>query len=93
MKVDVCGIDFEIKEVDSNSRIDSYMGRCDTKMGTITINKDMPGKIKQTTLVHEWLHAVLDCGGYAEESGNEKLISFLQGELYRAGFRPIIKEV
>ena len=85
--VDVCGIPFKVVEVDSNSRADMSMGRSDCKTATITLNRDMPKEVKQSTLIHEWIHAVLDCAGFGEYSNDEKLVCALQNELYRAGFR------
>jgi len=87
MIVDVCGIPFEVKEVESNSRTDCSMGRSDSKMAIITLNKEMPKEVKDSTLIHEWIHAVLDCCGMGEYSNDEKLVCVLQNELYRAGFR------
>lgn len=87
LEVNVCGVPFNVKEVPSNSRIDVTMGRSDSKLCEITINADMPDKMKESVLIHEWLHAVLDCSGLAEFSENEILVSCLQNELYRAGFR------
>lgn len=84
---DVCGIPFEVKEVESNSRDDAAMGRCDGKLCVITINKEMPEKMKETVLIHEWVHGVLECSGLGEFSSNETLVCSLQNELYRAGFR------
>lgn len=86
MIVDVCGIPFEVKEIESNSRMDVSMGRSDSKMAIITINKEMPKEMKESVLIHEWIHSVLDCCGM-EESNNEKLVCALQNELYRQGFR------
>lgn len=86
MKVDVCGIEYEVKEIESNSRTDTYMGRSDSKMNLITINKDMPEQQKAQTLVHEWLHCVLD--NYCmDETNNEILVQTLASELYRTGYR------
>lgn len=88
--VDVCGIKFEVKEVESNARDDGAMGRSDSKMALITLNKEMPKEVKESTLIHEWLHSVLDCVGMGEFN-NEKLVCALQNELYRNGFR--VKEI
>lgn len=90
MKIDVCGITFEVKEVESNSRFDTAMGRSDSKLGVITISKEMPKDMKDSVLIHEWIHSVLDCGGLGDITNNETLVCLLQNELYRAGFR--IKE-
>ena len=91
--VDVCGIPFELKEIESNGRDDGAMGRCDAKMGVISINKEQPVAIKECTLIHEWLHGVLDNNGLPEQSGNETLICVLAAELYRNGFRIKQKEM
>lgn len=88
--IDVCGIKFEVKEVESNARDDGAMGRSDSKMALITLNKDMPKEVKESTLIHEWIHAVLDCTGMGEFN-NEQLVCALQNELYRSGFR--VKEI
>ena len=85
--IDVCGVRFLYKEIESNGRGDVSMGRSDSKMAVITINEDMPKEMKESTLIHEWIHAVLDCAGMGEYSGDEKLVCALQNELYRAGFR------
>lgn len=63
------------------------MGRCDSKMSLITINADMTKEMKESTLIHEWLHATLDLQGMGDLSSNEQLISVLGNELYRAGFK------
>ena len=85
--IDVCGVPFNLREVESNGRGDGSMGRCDIKMAEITINKDMPEDVKDQTLVHEWLHGVLETNGLPEQSGNETLVCVLSAELYRNGFR------
>ena len=38
--VDICGIPYEVVEVESNCRTDMSMGRSDSKTATITINRD-----------------------------------------------------
>ena len=56
MKVDVCGLDYELKVLDSNSRVDDFMGRSDPKLNLITINKDMPNIDVPFTMCHELSH-------------------------------------
>ena len=87
IRVDICGIPYQVIEVDSNCRADMSMGRADSKTATITINRDMPKEVKESSLIHEWIHSVLDCTGFGEYSNDEKLVCALQNELYRAGFR------
>lgn len=85
--VNVCGVPFRYIEQISTDRIDGFMGRCDSKMSYITINADMTKEAKESTLIHEWLHATLDLQGMGDLSNNEQLISVLANELYRAGFK------
>jgi Zn-dependent peptidase ImmA (M78 family) len=85
--IDVCGIPFEVKEIEPNNRADDFMGREDSVSCIITINVRMTREMKQSTLIHEWIHSILDTMGFGEISGNENLVSVLQNELYRAGFR------
>ena len=85
--IDVCGVPFNLREVESNGRGDGSMGRSDIKMAEITLNKEMPAAVKDQTLIHEWLHGVLETNGLPEQSGNETLVCVLAAELYRNGFR------
>ena len=87
MTNDVCGVPFELKETESNGREDPSMGICDSKLAIIKINKEMSEPMKESVLIHEWLHGVLDANGLGELSGKENLVCVLQTELYRNGFR------
>ena len=87
--VNICGIRYEIKHIEPNSREDTFMGRTDPQKAIITINKTMSKNIQEQVLIHEWLHAVL--GNYClEETNNEIMVQTLASELYRNGFK--IKE-
>lgn len=90
--VDVCGVPFLLKEFEPNCRADNNMGRSDSAQAVISINRDMPKEMKDSVIIHEWLHSVFDCSGFGDLSNNELLISVLQNELYRAGFRINVKE-
>lgn len=85
--VNVCGVPFKYIEQMSTDRQDNFMGRSDSKMAYITINADMTTEMKQSTLIHEWIHATLDLQGMGDLSNNEQLVSILANELYRQGFR------
>ena len=90
MKTVICGIAYDVKELDPNSRTDTFMGRSDIVKGEITINKTMSKQQKEQTLIHEWIHCVLD--NYClEEGNNEHLVQTLASELYRNGFKVICK--
>lgn len=91
MTVDVCGIPYKLEEIEPNSRADTFMGRSDSAMNVITLNSCMPQAQKEQTLVHEWLHSVLD--NYCmQETNNENLVQTLASELYRNGFRVKVSE-
>jgi hypothetical protein len=85
--INVCGIPFKYIEQVSTDRVDSFMGRSDSKMAYITINADMSKSQKEATIIREWIHATLDLQGMGELSNNEQLVSVLANELYRQGFR------
>ena len=86
MKTIICGLPFEIQEIEPSSRSDMNLGMSDSKQMLITIKKDMPKEMKELTLIHEYIHMVLD--NYAmEETNNEQLVQTLASELYRTGFR------
>lgn len=85
--IDVCGVPFLYSEFEPNSRADNSMGRSDSSMAVINVNAQMSKEMKESVIIHEWLHSVLDCCGLGDYSNDETLVSALQNELYRAGFR------
>ena len=87
--IDVCGVPFQLVDLEPNGRHDGNFGTCDNQTGVITINSKMPEEIKQQTLVHEWLHGVLT--SYGQEH-SENLTNILANELYRKGYRIQINE-
>lgn len=82
MKIDIAGLPYIIVLRDRNSRDDMNMGRIDTKDLIIYIDSDMPAEQQNATLIHEWIHGVLDAHGVAHE---EILVSVLATEMYRSG--------
>lgn len=83
-KISVAGQLWNLVTFKSASRSDGAMGRCDSKMGAIHICEDLPESVRDATLVHEWLHGILDAYGVDH---NEMLVGVLGVELYRCGFR------
>lgn len=88
MKINISGISFEVKEYEQSSRVDMTMGRCDITTATINVSKMLNEEMKKNTIIHEWIHGVLDMNGFGEESNSEKLVNCLANELYRQGFFP-----
>lgn len=58
MTIKIYGITYNIKIVESNSRIDDTMGRVDSKTGEITLSKEMLPEIKFKTLIHEIIETI-----------------------------------
>jgi len=83
VRMNICGIPFEIIERDRNSRDDGNFGKCDTKDGKIYIDKEMTIEQKRATLVHEWMHAVYTLNGIDH---SEVQVSVMATELFRNGF-------
>lgn len=84
-KINICGIEYTVKYIEPNSREDVFMGRSDPQQALITINSSMSEEVQKQSLVHEWLHMVLN--NYClEETNNEQLVQTLASELYRCGF-------
>lgn len=82
--IEICGLPFKLIYRERNSRSDTSMGKCDIKDLEIYIDKDMPDEQRKASLVHEWIHAVLDLNGV---EAHEVVVSVLGTELYRSGFR------
>ena len=89
MRTLICGIPFEIIMREPNMRSDANMGRCDSKMAKITIDRTMPEPVRDATLVHEWMHSVYDLNGIEH---SEVQIGIMATELYRNGFRVKVEE-
>jgi hypothetical protein len=91
MKIDVCGQAFELilkKEEGGTHGNDTY-GYTYGKDGKIVIDGNMPKIVQDATIVHEWLHAILEVNGINHK---EIEVSVLANELYRNGFMPKISE-
>lgn len=91
MKTDICGIQYSVNYLEPNSREDTFMGRTDPQMASITINKNMPKDIQEQCLIHEWLHAVL-CNYAMEQTNDEQMVQALASELFRSGFKVTLNE-
>jgi hypothetical protein len=82
-KIMVCGIPFTLRFFEDNSRADGAMGRMDSKRGEIAISSTLEGDILESTILHEWIHAVLEMNGVDHDEG---VAAVLGNELYRNGF-------
>ena len=88
--IDVGGQTWRLETFESQSRQDGAMGRSDSKMGVIRICRDIQGDVKDVTIIHEWLHGLLDVYGLEHP---EALVSVIANELFRTGYLLSIQEV
>jgi hypothetical protein len=79
MQIKICGCVFDIKESDPSGWSEGGMGRCSVKDATILINKKMAGDVKNSTAIHEVLHAIDDMNSLGL---NETQVSVLANALY-----------
>lgn len=84
---DVCGIPFTIEKVEPNALSNGNVGLSEFSRETISIDSTLSPEMQESTLIHEWIHMVLVSASFLKEYENENLVSTLQNELYRAGFR------
>lgn len=86
MKIEVAGQQWDFVRFESHTRDDNAMGRCDTKLGKIYIAEEIEGDLYHATVIHEWLHGVLDVYGIEHD---ERVVNVLAAELFRKGFKVV----
>ncbi len=81
----ICGIDFEIIEVDAiDEEVEGItMGKILLSQGKILLRKEMPDDVKIAVLYHEVLHGILDNLGYKELCENENFVQCLSNTLFQ----------
>lgn len=84
-EVKIFGVDYTVDEVEIVDR-ENYacVGWCDPRKATITVCRDLNDKIKQQTLIHEVIHAILESLSLHEESANEVLVQGLAAGINEA---------
>ena len=87
MKTTICGVPFVIKQEKADAFYEIEIGEISLKKSEIRIREELSKELKDSVLIHEYLHGILDMNGYHNESSNEQLINCLRNELYQAGFR------
>ena len=83
MTVDICGVPFKVVEK-AEFITGEAIGCISIQESTIFIDGSLSKPLKDSTLVHEWLHGVLGMYGVEHE---EAIVAILGAELYRYGFR------
>lgn len=75
MIIKICGIPYTVIECGDSFNADTkHFGNVDFLKAEIRINKDMAEAVKQETLVHEIVHAVLVHIGRADLSEDETFV-------------------
>lgn len=75
MIIKICGIPYTVIECGDSFNADAkHFGNVDFLKAEIRINKDMAEAVKQETLVHEIVHAVLVHIGRADLSEDETFV-------------------
>ena len=64
MRVKICGVPHEVVEVKDEFDSDCHFGQISYAECLIKVNKDMPDEMKQSTVVHEMMHGILNHLGY-----------------------------
>lgn len=83
MKVNVCGLNYEVIEVEDSFDDTCHMGLIEYKNLLIKINKNMHSEVKEETLCHEMVHGILTHMGYDNLSNDERFVQALGNAIYQ----------
>lgn len=86
MKVMICGVPHEVVEVKDEFDSDCHFGQIEYSKCLIKVNKEMPDEMKQSTIVHEMMHGILNHLGYEDLANDEKFVRVL-GNAINESFR------
>lgn len=86
MRVKICGVPHEVVEVKDEFDTDCHFGQICYSECLIKVNKDMPDEMKQSTVVHEMMHGILNHCGYEDLANDEKFVRVL-GNAINESFR------
>ena len=85
MYVNICGIKHKIIECEDNFAIDEvHFGMIDFKHAAIKINKDMNEDVKDETICHEMLQAILVHIGREDLSTDEQFVQALGNAIFQS---------
>ncbi len=80
-KINVAGIEYEVKEADGLANKYNHWGLVDYEKGLIEIDSGMCEDRKGQTFTHEVLHAIFNEAGYNEQ--DEEMITRVSNVLYQ----------
>lgn len=84
MKINICGIKYEVIERADSFNIDTHFGQIDFCKAIIKINKDLDDQVKKESICHEVLHGILVHLGYDDLSSNEKFVNAVSNGICQA---------
>lgn len=83
-KVKICGVNFDIVEVDDLFNSDStHFGQIDFVKGKIYVNSELSEDAKMETIVHEVTHGILVYIGRSDLSNDEQFVQALGNVIYQ----------
>ena len=84
MKINICGIKYEVIERTDSFNIDTHFGQIDFCKAIIKINKDLDSQVKKESICHEVLHGILVHLGYDDLSSDEKFVNAVSNGICQA---------
>lgn len=83
MKVDILGINYQIKEENVIDENIDCLGLIEYKKQLITIKQGLKEDIRKETIIHEIIHGILEHSGRADLQKKEDLINGLSNSIYQ----------
>lgn len=76
-------VEWTVEETENKILNKDDLGACSLYDAKIEIQKAANFQIKEETLYHELMHAILSSSGFYEESSNEQLVQTLAQGIYQ----------
>ena len=83
MKVEILGVDYEIKELDIIDENPNVLGQIVYQKQEIQIKKSLLKDMKNSTIIHEIVHGILFHSGKQELNEKEDLVESLSSSIYQ----------
>lgn len=84
MRIKICGINYTVEETSDFFSADAtHFGQVNYTKAQIFLNKDLNEEIKQESLCHEIVHAMLVHIGRSDLSGDEQFVQALGNAIYQ----------
>ena len=84
MKVEILGVNYEIKELDIIDENPNVLGQIVYQKQEIQIKKSLLKDMKNSTIIHEIVHGILFHSGKQELNEKEDLVESLSSSIYQA---------